>query len=220
MPDTLEPRHLARLPLFPLPGIVFLPHTLLPLYVFEPRYRQMVGWCLANDWPLAVPLLPHGVDPTGDPRTLPITGVGDIAHHEELPGGRFQILLRGLGRARIVEDVPKEGLIRMVRATGLPDEPVDDPMAVAARIGAMRALIHSLSRVHPEAAQALDGVITETEDPAVMVDCVGSVLYREPLARQTFLEEPQVSARLSRVVDDLAELVGGLDPGVPGAGVN
>ncbi len=210
MPDLLAPHHLERLPLFPLPGVVLLPHTLLPLYIFEPRYRQMVGWCLAHDWPLAVPMLPHGVDPAGDPLTVPITGVGDIAHHEELPGGRFQVLLRGLGRARIVADADKEGLIRMARLENIADQPVSDPVRAAAQITSMRALIRALSRVHPEASEALDSVIDETDDPAVMVDCVGSVLYREPVSRQTFLEEPRVSARLDRVVDDLAELVGGL----------
>jgi len=210
VPEHLVPEHLARLPLFPLPGVVFLPHTLLPLYIFEPRYRQMISWCLAHDWPLAVPLLPHGVDPAGDPITVPITGVGDIAHHEELPGGRFQVLLRGLGRARIVGDAGKEGLIRMARLEPIDDEPIEDVVRAVGQVTAMRALIRSLSRVHPEASEALDSVIGEAEDPAVMVDCVGSVLYREPVSRQTFLEEPRVEARLDRVVDDLAELVGGL----------
>jgi uncharacterized protein len=210
VPEHLEPQHLARLPLFPLPGVVFLPHTLLPLYVFEPRYRKMITWCLAHDWPLAVPLLPHGVDPTGDPLTVPITGVGDIAHHEELQGGRFQILLRGLGRARIVEDSDKEGLIRMARLEPIHDEPIQDMMRAIGQVTAMRALIRSLSRVHPQASEALDSVLADADDPAVMVDCVGSVLYREPVSRQTFLEEPSVDARLDRVVDDLADLIGGI----------
>ncbi len=210
MPDHLEPRHLARLPVFPLPGVVLLPHTLLPLYIFEPRYRQMVTWCLAHDWPLAVPMLPHGVDPAGDPITVPVTGVGDIAHHEVVAGGRFQVLLRGLGRVRLVEDVPKEGLIRMARAEAIADQPLVDPLQAAGQLTAMRALIRALGQAHPEASSALEEVLGETDDVAVMVDCVGSVLYRDPVARQTFLEEPRVSQRLDRVVDDLAELVSGL----------
>ncbi len=209
MPEHLEPRHLKRLPLFPLPGVVFLPNTLLPLYIFEPRYRQTITWCLEHDWPLAVPLLPHGVDPTGDPPTLPITGVGEIAHHEALPGGRFQVLLRCMGRAQIVEDAGKEGLIRMARVKVIVDEPGRDPLQIAGQVASMRALVRSLSRQHPEASEALEAVLGETREPGVMVDCVGSVLYRDPVARQTFLEEPSVETRLDRVVDDLAALIGG-----------
>ncbi len=208
MPEHLEHQHLAKMPLFPLPGMVFLPHTLLPLHIFEPRYRQMVSWCLENDWPLAVALLPHGVETMGDPMPLPIAGAGDIAHHELLPGGQFRVLLRGLGRVRIVEDVGKVGLVRMVRAESVEDTPISDPSQAAAQIGSLRALIRSLSTAHPEASEALDAVLNGTDDPAVMVDCVGSVLYREPLARQSFLEEPRVGARLDRVVDDLAVLLG------------
>ena len=210
MPEHLEPRHLERLPLFPLPGVVFLPHTLLPLYIFEPRYRQTITWCLENDWPLAVPLLPHGSDPAGDPPTLPITGVGEIAHHEALAGGRFRVLLRCLGRARILEEAGKEGLIRMARLEAITDEPVRDPQRTAGQLAAMRALVRSLSPLHPEASEALEGVLAEATEPGVMVDCVGSVLYRDPVARQTFLEEPCIETRLDRVVDDLAELMGSL----------
>ena len=208
MPDQLEPRHLEQLPLFPLRGVVLLPHTLLPLQIFEPRYHQMTAWCMGNDWPLAIALLPPGLEASGDPATAAIAGVGDIAHHEHVSAGRHRILVRGLGRVRVVAEVGKVGLIRMVRAEPIADVPAPRSPEVASHLASIRALVRSLSARHPEAAEALDEVLRETDDLAVMVDCVGSVLYREPDDRQTFLEEPRVARRLARVVDDLAALVG------------
>ncbi|HEX9126427.1 MAG TPA: LON peptidase substrate-binding domain-containing protein, partial [Methylomirabilota bacterium] len=91
------------LPIFPLPDLTFFPHTLLPLHVFEARYRAMVTDCLARDKRMAVVGLKPGYESTydGKPAVYQIAGVGRIVQSERLATGRFNILLKGETRVRI-----------------------------------------------------------------------------------------------------------------------
>src|ERR1700693_3057002 len=93
-------RALPTLPIFPLPGAVLLPHALVPLHIFEPRYRKMTKDCEGGLRVLALANIPDdhaaGERP---PRVAPVIGVGLLAKVEPLPDGRFNILLRGVRRA-------------------------------------------------------------------------------------------------------------------------
>ncbi|HET9856141.1 MAG TPA: LON peptidase substrate-binding domain-containing protein, partial [Methylomirabilota bacterium] len=111
----------VALPIFPLPDLAFFPHTMLPLHVFEARYRAMVTDCLARDKRLAVVGLKPGYEAgyEGKPPVYPITGVGRIVQWERLATGRFNLLLRGECRARIDRELPTDTLYRMVAATPL-----------------------------------------------------------------------------------------------------
>src|SRR2546423_9166183 len=96
-------RALPRLPICPLPGAVLLPHALVPLHVFEPRYRQMTRDCDAGLRALALANIPDdraaGERP---PRVLPVIGVGVLARVDRLADGRLHILVPRLPRAPIV----------------------------------------------------------------------------------------------------------------------
>jgi Lon protease-like protein len=96
-----------ELPIFPLPNVVFFPHTLLPLHIFEPRYRKMLADCLAGERRLAVVLLRPGweADYYGRPAVHSVAGAGEIIQSEMLPNGRSNIVLRGLGRIVIEGEV-------------------------------------------------------------------------------------------------------------------
>src|SRR3954468_333548 len=88
------------LPIFPLPQTVLFPGALLPLHVFEPRYRSMVKDCLSTHKAMAVALI-AGIgdrDTHGHPRIEPVAGIGVIVDHVELPDGRYNILLSGRAR--------------------------------------------------------------------------------------------------------------------------
>jgi hypothetical protein len=92
-------------PLFPLPNLFLYPGTLMPLHIFEPRYRQMVEDCLDGPGRIAVGavLQSHHDQLEGAPPVFPVAGLGEIAKHERLPDGRFLIVLVGLARAGIRE---------------------------------------------------------------------------------------------------------------------
>ena len=100
-----------RVPIFPLPEVVFFPETVLPLHVFEPRYRQMVADCLAADGWMAVVMLRPGweKDYQGRPPVESIAGVGEIIQAEMLADGRYNILLHGRSRIRVLSEEPPDG---------------------------------------------------------------------------------------------------------------
>lgn len=95
------------LPLFPLPNIVFFPGTRLPLHVFEPRYRQMVKDALATEKRFGIVLLRPGweTDYFGAPAIYECGTIGTIEQAVPLDGGRFNILIRGEVRFRVLDEV-------------------------------------------------------------------------------------------------------------------
>jgi len=107
MADTIHVDLGRPMPLFPFPDFVLLPHERLPLHVFEPRYRQMVATCIADESRMfAVATFDldraRGMTP-GEPVPLrPAVCVGRITEHAPMPDGRCHLVLHGLCRARIV----------------------------------------------------------------------------------------------------------------------
>ncbi len=98
-----------EIPVFPLPNVVLFPHTLLPLHIFEKRYRQMVRDALRSDRRIAMALYKDGEeDPNaGGSDCYSIGGMGDITKIEELEDGRYNILLTGRSRYKLIEVVAR-----------------------------------------------------------------------------------------------------------------
>jgi len=103
-------------PLFPLPKVFLYPGVVMPLHVFEPRYRQMVEDLLdARPWLVIAPIRAgHETDAMGSPPFYPVGGLGEIVKHSRLSDGRFLITLAGLGRVRL-QEVDSDRLYRKVR---------------------------------------------------------------------------------------------------------
>lgn len=97
------------LPLFPLPNIVFFPHTRLPLHIFEPRYRQMVADALDSDSRFGIVLLRPGweADYFGAPPVFSYGTVGTIEQSVSLDDGRYNIIVHGDVRFRILGEVSR-----------------------------------------------------------------------------------------------------------------
>src|SRR5919109_2536780 len=94
------------LPIFPLPNVVLFPNVFLPLHVFEPRYREMVADAVSSDRLIGMVLLRPGWehDYEGRPPVYSVGCSGVITHVERLPDGRYNIVLRGLERFRILAE--------------------------------------------------------------------------------------------------------------------
>src|SRR5262245_6454674 len=94
------------LPIFPLPNVVLFPNFFLPLHIFEPRYREMIADALSADRLIGMVLLRPGWehDYEGRPAVYPIGCSGVITHAERLQDGRYNIVLRGLERFRILDE--------------------------------------------------------------------------------------------------------------------
>ena len=102
-----SPQKKIVIPLFPLPATVFYPNTSLPLHIFEPRYRSMVADALNGKGEIGMILLKPGweSDYQGTPEIMTIGCLGKIKQHSELPEGKYNILLSGLYRFRILNEI-------------------------------------------------------------------------------------------------------------------
>ena len=199
-PDVSLAATLRRVPLFPLPNAVLFPHALLPLHIFEERYREMTRDILTGSRCLAIGLIaPGSSDEEDAPAVLPIAGVGEVVMAHELPDGRFNLVVRGRARVHIDQELVSDRPYRLVSATELPDFHVANPAEIADADQTLRALIGRLADAIPDGGELLRQVIAAQESPAELVDGVASALIVDPVLRQRLLETRDVGQRLERV---------------------
>ena len=115
--DSFKPSTTAAsaVRLFPLPSLVMFPHVIQPLHVFEPRYCDLLEDALSSDRTIAMVMLEPGweQDYEGRPPISSVACVTKIVAHERLPTGRHNILLRGLRRVAIRQELPPTLSFRM-----------------------------------------------------------------------------------------------------------
>lgn len=111
--------------LFPLPNAVLFPNVLLPLHIFEPRYIEMTREALEGDGLIAMAQIKSGWEISADetPEIHPVICIGRIAHHVRLDDGRYNLILQGLSRASIIEELPPERSFRRATVELLAEEP-------------------------------------------------------------------------------------------------
>jgi Lon protease-like protein len=201
-------REFERLAIFPLPDVQLFPYALLPLHVFEPRYRELVRDCLAGDQRMAIATLEPGFesDYEGRPPVKPICGVGQMIAHNTLPDGRSNILLRGLARIRIVEELPPERAYRQVRAEVLQDD-LPDGVDLAPALNTLVLLADQLSHRLPTGGETLRALARSQPNPGALVDALAAALVTQPEERQALLETIDVYRRVQRVTAHLGAIL-------------
>jgi hypothetical protein len=205
-----------EIPIFPLPNVVFFPHTLLPLHIFEPRYRQMLADCLFGGRRLAVVLLRPGWEAEyyGRPAVYSVAGAGEIVASEGLPDGHSNILLKGLGRIIIEGEVPSPKPYRIALASWLDEVyPPGGEDGLESQVDHLRGLCGNLVSALPEPVPALLEILTQRDAPGVFVDRVSSLVVREPEERQRLLELSDVQQRIAEVIAVLETLTGRITQG-------
>jgi Lon protease-like protein len=197
----------ATIPLFPLPGVVVFPGVLLPLHVFEERYRAMVDDALAGQRIIGMAMLRPGFerDYYGRPPVYPVGCAGTITRAQRLDDGRFNIVLQGMMRFRIAGEEDGRAY-RLARVEPLPEEGCAPPPSFAAhRQRLLTALAGVLAAVG--GAEAATG-ISDLE----LVNGLAQGLDLEPLERQALLELPDHFSRCT-VLADLLEMKAYAAPG-------
>jgi ATP-dependent Lon protease len=192
---------LAAMPLFPLPTVLF-PEAILPLHVFEPRYRAMVRAALDTHRTIAVVFIADAskVDAHGHPQLARVAGAGLIVDYAELPGGRFNILLRG--RARVsLEELPFEPPYRRAKAEVL--EPPDDIVPESEASGLVSAATAFAARVR-ERDPSFVLPMPKRANPPELADLFAHHLVLDGRERQAILETLDPKARVQRVAAALA----------------
>ena len=187
------------LPLFPLPSVVLFPNVFLPLHIFEPRYREMVSDALSSDRLIGMVLLRPGWEHEyeGRPPVYPIGCTGLITHVERQSDGRFNIVLRGLDRFRVLEE-DSTRIYRRATIQPLPDRTLDK--------GDREAIAHLRSRLEQLLTPTAERSGHEPRVPAAMsdedlVNALAQYLDLEPLEKQALLEQPGVITRAAALVD-------------------
>ena len=193
---------LAELPIFPLPRLVFFPNTILPLHVFEPRYRSMIADCLRTHGAMAVVRIREQDEPdaNGNPRIEAISGVGLIIEHEAMPDGRSNVLLAGQARVRL-EELPFVGPYRRARATIL--EPVHAHIPDADR-AALVAAATAFAREVKKRDDSFHFDLPAHAGAACIADVCAAHLIIDADARQAALEELDEGKRVRLVTRELA----------------
>jgi Lon protease-like protein len=186
------------IPIFPLPNAVLFPGVFLPLHIFEPRYRAMVADALRGDRVIGMALLRPGweSDYEGRPPIFAIGCAGLVTHAERLPDGRFDIVLKGLSRFRVVEEEPGRPY-RVARVEGLAEAAVDrDREALATGRRRLEAL---LAPILPSRECRFPATLGDDE----VVNGLSQCLDLEPIERQALLECAGALARCRLLVQML-----------------
>ncbi|HEY7290773.1 MAG TPA: LON peptidase substrate-binding domain-containing protein [Vicinamibacterales bacterium] len=187
------------LPLFPLPTVVLFPNVFLPLHIFEPRYREMIADALSTDRLIGMVLLKPGWerDYEGRPAIYPVGCSGVITHAERLSDGRYNIVLRGVERFRVVEEDGARSYRRAVTESVL-ECPLDG--AARSEIQRHRVKLESMLAPTGEKAGAESKMPTAMSDED-LINALAQYLDLEPLEKQALLERPCVRTRAASLVE-------------------
>src|SRR5262245_7043271 len=185
--------------LFPLPNLVFFPHVMQPLHIFEPRYRQMTADALDDDKLIALVLPRSGweEDYGGKPAIHAVACLGKIIADQKLEDGRFNLLLRGLSRVRIMEEVANGKLYRSARVHLLEDVPMTDAAGEAAFRHKLLDLAPRLFRQKGAVKKEFRKLLMGPMPIAALGDIVAFALPLPAELKQQLLEELDVGRRLA-----------------------
>ena len=199
-----------RVPVFPLAGALLFPRAQLPLHIFEPRYRAMVRDALASDQLIAMvqPKDPGSPASAGAgesgaggkecPGLFEIGCIGRIIGSEELDDGRYNIILVGLGRFRIVGEAEVATPYRQVDAdrSGFDDEAEPEPLA-----SIQRAELERESRRYAEAlGYAVDWDAVGRLDDEMLVNGIAQIAPLDVSSKQALLEANDLASRADLLV--------------------
>lgn len=195
-----------RIPLFPLPGVVLLPGALLPLHIFEPRYRAMVTDALTGERTIGMAMLRPGWELAGPtPEIHPVGGAGRIVEAEELDDGRFNIVLEGEFRYRVVAE-SHPAPYRVADVEELASVPFPDEGEASRASGRLRSLFAAVA-----AAMEMPPLSGEELDPERLASEVALRLRYDPPELQALLETDSLPLRFGALANRLREWRGRIE---------
>jgi Lon protease-like protein len=187
---------------------VFFPGTVLPLHVFETRYRAMVKDALRADRTIAVALLKPGWEQhyAGNPDCFPVATAGLMEDIETTPDGRYYFKLAGSVRVRLGE-VISDAPYRLVRAEEIPEPPVDedDPAIRSAKLDLLATQVGLVRELAGNDTPRL--VLDERMSFASAVNAACASLPAEAAIRQGLLELDDLKERQRRACRILEEIL-------------
>ena len=193
----------VRLSIFPLTGAILYPGLHLPLHIFEPRYRAMVGDALARDRRIAMIQPSDSYD--GAP-LFEIGCVGRIGEVETSEDGRYNILLTGEQRFRLIRELDVATPFRQIEAE-LIEEPEDELLT----LGERAAFEHESRKFAKAQGYEIDWDSVARLDDVSLINGVSQIAPFDAAAKQALLEAPNLRVRCDLLVQ-LMEFFGKGDP--------
>ncbi len=185
-----------RVPLFPLPGAILFPRSQLPLHIFEARYREMVRDAVDGAGRIAM-IQPHRLDDDNKAPLYAVGCVGDVVGIEELEDGRFNIVLLGSNRFRLVREADIDTLYRCadVDITAFDDEE-PPPLSLGQRAEVER----EARRLGDAMGLAVDWDAVSRLDDEMLVNAIAQVAPFDIGAKQALLEQAKLDGRADLLV--------------------
>ena len=200
---TARPVNRARVSIFPLSGALLLPGMDMPLHIFEPRYRALIHDAMARDRRIGM------IQPRGEgikPALYDVGCLGRISEFEVLDDGRFNIILEGLARFRVIRELDVTTAFRQIEAD-VEQAPEDEVLHVVER-----AALEQESRRFAEAlGYVVDWTAVSRLDDTSLVNGIAQIAPFDPAAKQTLLEADSLSERCDRIIQ-LMQIVGRMEP--------
>jgi Lon protease-like protein len=194
---------IARISIFPLSGALLLPGMELPLHIFEPRYRALIHDAMARDRRIGM------IQPRSGGAVPPLFDVGclgHVSHIEALEDGRFNIILTGLARFRLVRELPVATQFRQIEAD-VEQAPQEDEVLHAVE----RAALEQESRRFADAlGYVVDWTAVSRLDDTALVNGIAQIAPFDPATKQTLLEADTLSERADRIIQ-LMQIVGRIE---------
>ena len=182
----------TRLTIFPLPGAILFPGLQLPLHIFEPRYRAMVGDALARDRRIAM------IQPTEAVEGAPLYQVGCVGKIEEVEAsedGRYNIVLVGEARYRILRELDVTTPFRQVEAELIEEEPVE-----YLSLGERASFEYEARKFADSQGYAIDWDSVAQLDDETLINGVSQIAPFDSAAKQALLESPNLRERCDLLV--------------------
>jgi Lon protease-like protein len=191
--------HVSRtlpVPIFPLPGAILFPRSQLPLHIFEPRYREMVRDAIDGAGRIAM-IQPHRLDDDNQAPLYAVGCLGELVGVEELDDGRFNIVLLGLNRFRLLKETEVDAPYRCAEVdieAFNDDEP--PPLSLLQRAEVER----EARRLGDAMGLAVDWAAVARLDDEMLVNAIAQVAPFDVGAKQALLEQPMLEGRADLLV--------------------
>ena len=185
-----------RVPLFPLPGAILFPRSQLPLHIFEPRYREMVKDAIDGPGRIAM-IQPHRIDDDNQAPLYAVGCVGEVVGVEELDDGRYNIVLLGSNRFRVIKEAEVDAPYRCadVDIEAFDDEE-PEPLALIQRAEVER----EARKLGDALGLAVDWAAVARLDDEMLVNAIAQVAPFDVGAKQALLEQQALASRADLLV--------------------
>ncbi len=197
----------SQIPVMVLSGCNLLPHGLLPLYIFEPRYRQMPADALESDRMFAIGTVDPSIDlDPENPEVFPHSCAGLVRACVGAEDGSSHLVLQGLQRIRFTSwrESEKPYRIANIETVATSDENATASAALAQR--AMEAARELIDSGHASSTPAALDEMESLDDPEPLADLIAYHLIRDPIRRQELLGITDLGERLRFLISELVSI--------------